>query len=69
MDKDYNSVYGLHIKQFIVTKRALGFKYTTGALILNQIDQLAEQREETSSGITKKTIFTTLFSLRLYIFF
>ena len=52
MDKDYNSVYGLHIKQFIVTKRALGFKYTTGALILNQVDQFAEQREEASSGIT-----------------
>ncbi len=54
MDKGYNSVYGSHINQFIGTKRALGFKYTTGALILGQVDQLAEQRGETSSGITRE---------------
>lgn len=54
MNKSFNSIYGLHIKQFIEMKRALGFKYTTGAVILAQIDSLAERRVETSSGITKE---------------
>lgn len=35
-------------------KRALGFKYATGAVILGQIDRLAEQRVEISLGITKE---------------
>jgi integrase/recombinase XerD len=54
MNKIYNSIYGLHIKQFIEMKRALGFKYATGAVILGQIDRLAEQRVEISLGITKE---------------
>lgn len=54
MDKSYNSTYSLHIKQYIEMKRALGFKYTTGAVILAQIDGLAEEREENSLGITKE---------------
>ncbi|NQU53617.1 MAG: tyrosine-type recombinase/integrase [Bacteroidetes bacterium] len=54
MDKNYNSVYGSYIKQFIEMKRALGFKYSTDAIILCQIDRFAEQSEETSIGITKK---------------
>jgi len=54
MNKIYNSIYGLHIKQFIEMKRALGFKYATGAVILCQIDRLAEQRVEISLGITKE---------------
>lgn len=54
MDKSYFSIYGSHIKQFIEMKRALGYKYTTGAIILSQIDRFAEQREETSTGITKE---------------
>ena len=54
MDKSYNSIYGLHIKQFIEMKRALGFKYVTGAVILCQIDRFAAQREETSTGITRE---------------
>lgn len=44
----------MHIRQFIELKRALGFKYTTGAVILAQIDRLAEERAETSIGITKE---------------
>ncbi|MFD2833181.1 tyrosine-type recombinase/integrase [Gramella sp. AN32] len=35
-------------------KTKLGFKYTTGKLILSQIDQLAHQREEKTKGITKE---------------
>ncbi|MGM0392773.1 MAG: tyrosine-type recombinase/integrase [Bacteroidota bacterium] len=35
-------------------KRALGFKYSTGAFILYQMDRFAEQREETSTGITRE---------------
>lgn len=54
MDRSYNSIYGLYIKQFIEMKRALGFKYTTGSIILQQVDRLAEQIEETATGITKE---------------
>jgi integrase len=54
MIKSYKSIYGLHIKQFIEMKRALGFKYETGALILAQIDSLAAERVEISFGITKE---------------
>jgi integrase/recombinase XerD len=54
MNKSYKSIYGLHINHFIEMKRALGFKYETGAVILDQIDRLAEQCAETSSGITKE---------------
>ena len=54
MDKNYFSIYGSHIKQFIEMKRAFGYKYSKGAFILYKIDQFAEQREETSKGITKK---------------
>lgn len=53
MTKDYNSTYGLHITKFIEMKRALGFKYTTAAVILAQIDHLAEKMVERSTGITK----------------
>lgn len=54
MDKSYNSIYGLYIKQFIEMKRAFGFKFSTGSTILHQIDRLAEQRAETAPGITKE---------------
>ncbi len=54
MDKSYNSIYGSYINQFIEMKRALGFKYSTAAFILSQIDRFAGQREETSTGITKE---------------
>lgn len=50
---NYDSVYGPAIEQFIQMKRKLGFKYRTGKLILIQIDQLAYQFEEKTSGITK----------------
>ncbi|MEI6949750.1 tyrosine-type recombinase/integrase [Paraflavisolibacter sp. H34] len=35
-------------------KRKLGFKYTTGAIILGKIDRLAEKEGEVSPGITKQ---------------
>lgn len=54
MIKSYKSIYGLHIKQFIEMKRALGYKYNRGAVILAQIDNLAAERVEISSGITKE---------------
>jgi integrase/recombinase XerD len=54
MNNIYSSIYGLHIKQFIEMKRALGFKYQTGAIVLSQIDTLAAERMEISLGITKE---------------
>ena len=54
MNNIYRSIYGSHIKQFIEMKRALGFKYRTGTLILAQIDSLAAERVEISVGITKE---------------
>ncbi|CAL66204.1 tyrosine-type recombinase/integrase [Christiangramia forsetii] len=62
MNKLYNSKYGPYIGQYIDLKRKLGFKYTTGEFILSKIDTLADQREETTSGITKD--FTRLWSER-----
>ncbi len=62
MNKSYNSIYGSHIGQFIGLKRKLGFKYVTGSIILSQIDTLAAEREETTSGITKD--FTSIWSER-----
>ncbi|MCF6347342.1 MAG: tyrosine-type recombinase/integrase [Flavobacteriaceae bacterium] len=62
MNKLYNSIYGHYIGQFIDLKRKLGFKYVTGEFILSQIDTLATQSEETTSGITKE--FTRLWSER-----
>ena len=35
-------------------KRAFGFKYVTDAIILYQMDRFADQREEISTGITRK---------------
>ena len=54
MNNVHSSIYGFHIKQFIEMKRALGFKYQTGAIILHQIDTLAAERMEMSLGITKE---------------
>jgi len=53
MDKNYHSIYGLHIKQFIQLKRKLGFKYSTGAFTLSKIDALALKTDQSSIGITK----------------
>lgn len=54
MNKDFISIYGPHIRQFIDIKRALGFKYETASVILAQIDKLAAERTETTFGITKE---------------
>ncbi len=54
MIKDFKSIYGLHLSQFIEMKRVLGFKYKTGTVILAQIDRLAAEKEEVSLGITKE---------------
>lgn len=53
MRKGYYSVYGLPIKQFIELKRKLGFKFESGAFYLSKIDLFAQERSETSIGITK----------------
>ena len=54
MDKNYHSIYGLHIKQFIQLKRKLGFKYITEAFTLSKIDALALETDQSSVGITKE---------------
>lgn len=53
MDKVYQSIYALPIKQFVLTKKKLGFKYVTQSFILSKIDELASQTGEASKGITK----------------
>ncbi len=53
MDKNYHSIYGLRIKQFIQMKRKLGFKYITEAFTLSKIDALALETDQSSVGITK----------------
>lgn len=53
MRKGYYSIYASPIKQFIELKRKLGFKFQSGAFYLSKIDLLAQERSETSSGITK----------------
>jgi len=54
MNRHYNSVYGLHIGQYVDMKIKLGFTYRTASSILFQIDQYAERSGETSPGITKE---------------
>lgn len=54
MDKNYHSIYGLHIKQFIQLKRKLGFKYITEAFTLSKIDAFALNINQTSTGITRE---------------
>ena len=54
MNNNYNSVYGLHIQQFIDFKTALGVKYVFGILMLSHIDSLAKKSDEMSSGFTKE---------------
>lgn len=53
MDKNYQSIYGSYIEQFIQFKRKLGFKFITEAFILSKIDILALQTNQSSIGITK----------------
>jgi integrase/recombinase XerD len=52
MDKVCNSVYRDHIMELIQLKRKLGFKYISGAFNLHKIDLFAQERAETSPGIT-----------------
>jgi integrase/recombinase XerD len=52
MHKGYHSIYGLPIKQLIELKRKLGFKFGSGAFYLGKIDLFAQERAETSLGIT-----------------
>ena len=54
MNNNYNSVYGLHIQQFIDFKTALGVKYVFGILMLSHIDSLAKKSDVMSSGFTKE---------------
>lgn len=54
MNNNYNSVYGLHIQQFIDLKKALGVKYVFGILMLSHIDRLANKGDEILTGITKE---------------
>lgn len=63
MNNNYKSIYGLHIKQFIDMKVKMGCRYRTFSSIFNQVDYVADQAGETSSGITKE--FTRKWSERL----
>jgi len=54
MDKNYHSIYGLHIKQFIQLKRKLGFKYVTEAFTLSKIDAFALKTNQSSISITRE---------------
>jgi integrase/recombinase XerD len=53
-NKMCNSSYGPHLQKFIEMKRTLGFNFKTEAVILYQIDRLAEKTSESSPGITKE---------------
>jgi integrase/recombinase XerD len=54
MKRDFNSVYASHLNAFIDLKIKLGFKFETEAIVLSQIDTLAEKCNETSLGFTKE---------------
>jgi len=54
MRKNYNSVYGKHIGQFIEMKHALGYKFITQQSILGQLDDFAVHQKEKSVAITKE---------------
>jgi len=54
MDKNYHSIYGLHIKQFIQLKRKLGFKYRNEAFALSKIDAFALKTNQSSISITRR---------------
>lgn len=54
MNKQFNSVYADHIKEFISLKRRLGFKYKVGEWHMRNIDSLAVESSETTPGITKE---------------
>jgi hypothetical protein len=50
----FNSVYGLHMQQFIELKRKLGFKFVANVKLLLAIDAMALNSGQTSPGITKE---------------
>jgi len=56
MNKQYNSIYSYHIKQFIDMKRKLGFKFVTGAFLFSLFDRVAEESAETGPGITREFV-------------
>jgi integrase/recombinase XerD len=53
MRKNYNSVYGKRIEEFIEMKRALGYKFVTPQIILSLLDDFAVHQKENSYAITK----------------
>lgn len=53
MSKQFYSVYGPSIKQFLCIKRNLGFKYLAAEYELGKLDKIASQRDEASPCITK----------------
>jgi len=54
MTPRFNSVYGLHIQQFIELKRKLGFKFVGNVKLLLAIDTMATNSGQISPGITKE---------------
>jgi integrase len=54
MSKPFYSVYGPSIKEFLIVKRNLGFKYRAAEYEMGKFDKIAFQRDEASVGITKE---------------
>lgn len=54
MNKHFYSIYGPSIKTFLSLKRSLGFKYEAGEYELGKFDKIANQRDESSIGISKE---------------
>lgn len=54
MHKQYYSVFGSRIEQFIEMKRKLGFKFKAPEVILLHFDRLAEKTGATAKGVTRE---------------
>jgi integrase/recombinase XerD len=54
MSKQFYSIYGPSIKEFLSVKRSLGFKYKTAEYELAKLDIIALKRDDMSIGITKE---------------
>lgn len=54
MHSPSKSIYAPYIEELINTRKALGFKYNTEAVILHGFDLFATERGEKNLGITKE---------------
>ena len=56
MDRFYYSTYGPLIEQFITLKKALGYKYNSGAAHLGRFDRFAAEQEAEGPAISQELI-------------